>query len=69
MNIISMIIDRDCHVSWSNRRVIKHVISRLRNGYRTFATMQRAERRRFMQECIRIHHANQKEYRFVMGQH
>ena len=43
--IIRQIIDRDCHVSWSNRRVIRHVVSKLRDGQRTFRAMPREDRR------------------------
>lgn len=46
--IIRQIIDRDCHVSWSNRRVIRHVISKLRNGFETYQTMPRDDRRELL---------------------
>jgi len=66
MNIVSMIIDRDCHVSMSNRQVIKHVISRLKNGYQTFKAMPRKERRKLMRMCIQYHWENYNEYHIVM---
>ena len=53
MNVIRMIIDRDCHVSMSDRQVIKHVISRLKKGYTTFKAMPKRDRHRFMRELIK----------------
>jgi len=65
MNIIGMIIARDCHVSLSNRAVIKHVISRLKNGYNTFRTLSKEDRRYLMERCIEEHKENQKLYDLV----
>ena len=69
MNIIRMIIARDCHVGISNRQVIRHVISRLKNGYTTFSELSREDRRYLMEECIKEHKENQELYDFVMGSH
>ena len=65
--IISQIINRDCHVSLSNRAVIKHVISRLKRKYKTFASMNRRDRRAFMFACIEQHKENQDLYFYVTG--
>ena len=71
--IIVQIIDRDCHVRWSNRRVIRHVISRLKNKYATFAAMPRDDqppvmgRRTMMRQCIAVHRENRELYQDVMG--
>ena len=48
--IVRQIIDRDCHVSASNRAVMRHVISKLREGYRTFRQLPKAERRQLLQD-------------------
>ena len=66
MNIISMIVDRDCHVSTSHIQVIKHVITRLKNGYETYKAMSRKDRRIFMRACIKAHDDNIEEYRKIM---
>ncbi len=64
--IIRQIIDRDCHVAASNRAMVEHVISKLRNGYQTFISMPPADRRGFLRQCIDIHQANRAEYQDVM---
>ncbi len=64
--ILRQIIDRDCHVSASNRRVIRHVVSRLTNGYATFRAMAPEHRRSLMRDCIAVHAENQGLYRAVM---
>lgn len=66
MQIINQIIDRDCNVSLSNRRVIRRVIACLREGYKTFTEMPREDRRAFMRACIKRHTENRQEYNFVM---
>lgn len=65
--IVRQIIDRDCHVSMTNREVMRHVISRLRNGYRTFREMPRAERRELLQQCRHQHRENFRLYVQVMS--
>lgn len=67
MNIIRQIVARDCHVSMSNRQVIRHVISRLRGQERTFWAMSTNERKSFMQACINEHTENRQLYLDVMN--
>ncbi|NOY41042.1 MAG: hypothetical protein GXP26_04280 [Planctomycetes bacterium] len=64
--ITRQIIDRECHVGLSNRAVFKLVISRLVEGYKTYRSMPRESRRKFLQECIDIHRYNRAEYQAVM---
>ena len=64
--IVRQIIDRDCHVALSNREVIGHVISRLRNGWLTFRSMPRDERRSLMRQCVLCHRENRELYVSVM---
>ena len=64
--IVRQIIDRDCHVGCSNRHVIHHVISKLRDGWRTFRTMPHDDRRRLMRQCIQQHRENRELYVAVM---
>ena len=64
--IVKQIIDRDCHVGESYRTVIRHVVSKLRGGHKTFRGMPRADRRLLMQQCVRQHRANREVYVAVM---
>ena len=43
--VVRHIIDRDCHVGDSYPTVIRHVVSKLRDGWRTFREMSRPDRR------------------------
>ena len=63
---ITGIIDRDCHVGCSNRSVIRHVVSKMRSGSKTYRAMPRDERRLLMQQCIRQHRENRELYAAVM---
>jgi hypothetical protein len=65
--IIRQIIDRDCHVSMTSRQVVRHVISKLRDGYATFRELPRKDRRDFIEDCIKQHRANFELYRSVMN--
>jgi hypothetical protein len=64
--IVRQIIDRDCHVSLSSRQVIRHVISRLRQGFDTFRRLTRWERRWLLEDCVRQHRLNRELYEEVM---
>ena len=64
--IVRHIIDRDCHVAESHRSVIRYVVSKLRDGYATFQSLPKAERRRFLEDCVAVHSANRAEYEAVM---
>jgi hypothetical protein len=64
--IIRQVINRDCHVSESNKRVIQHVVSKLKHGLDTFRQMTPEDRRRFIQQCVIQHKGNLREYQQVM---
>lgn len=64
--IVAQIINRNCHVGWSNRSVIRHVISKLRHGQKTFRAMTKEERKLLMRQCIEQHRKNGALYREVM---
>lgn len=64
--IVRQIINRDCHVGWSNRMVIRHVVSKLRHGLKTFRAMPRAERKALMRQCVQQHRENWELYVAVM---
>ena len=64
--IVAQIIDRDCHVSMSNRAVIRHVVSRLKDGYHTFRQMSKPDRRALMRQCVWQHSQNWQLYVDVM---
>lgn len=64
-SLIGQIVGR-CHVSDSDRRVIRYVIGRLRDGYGTFRAMSKGQRRRLLRESIRAHRKNQVLYAVVM---
>lgn len=64
--IVRQIIDRDCHVACSNREVIRHAISKLRDGWTSFRSMPREDRRLLMRQCIQQHRENRELYVAVM---
>lgn len=65
--IVRQIIDRDCHVAESYLAVVRHVVAKLRDGYQTFRGLPKDERRRFIEQCLEVHHANRSEYEAVMS--
>jgi|GEM_PF-778497 len=65
--IVKQIINRDCHVGESNRTVVRYVISKLKNGYESFRKMPKADRRMLIEQCIKQHRGNFKEYVEVMS--
>lgn len=65
--IVRQIIDRDCHVSLSNRSVIRHVISRLRDGRATFRAITLGDRKNLMRQCIKVHRENREFYVDLMS--
>ena len=64
--IVRQIIDRDCHVGLSDRAVMRHVISKLRNGWQTFRQMPRADRKELLRQCRDHHRENRELYIAVM---
>lgn len=65
--IVKQIIDRDCHVWMSGREVVRHVISKLREGFRTFRALSRADRRQLVSDCLEHHRVNCQLYVDVMS--
>jgi hypothetical protein len=65
--IVKQIINRDCHVGESNQTVVRHVISKLKQGYEGFRQMPKADRRMLIAQCIKQHRGNFKEYVEVMS--
>jgi hypothetical protein len=63
--ILQQIVDR-CHVSASSDKVVSYAISRLKQGQKTFDSMSSVNQEKFMQDCKKIHRANQKMYLHVM---
>ena len=63
--MVRMIVNR-CHVGESNRRVIRYLISRLKDKYATFKALPKARRRALMTDAIRVHADNRALYRDVM---
>ena len=64
--IVRQIIDRDCHVGMSNRAVMRHVISRLKDGWKTFRQMPKEDRRELLRQCREAHRENRELYVAVM---
>ena len=62
--MIHQIVGR-CHVSLSNRAVIKYLVSRFKPG--AWRSLTRGERKKWMREAIRCHKANRRLYAAVMG--
>ncbi|MEQ1829924.1 MAG: hypothetical protein ABL921_28435, partial [Pirellula sp.] len=65
--IVKQIIDRDCHVSTPCRDVVRHVISKLKSGYETYRSMSQADRDLLIEQVVRHHLGNLKEYIEVMS--
>lgn len=65
--IIAQIIDSDCHVALTLKEVVRHVISKLKNGYETFRFLSEEEKLMFLTDCERQHQENFEEYRDVMS--
>lgn len=65
--IVRQIINRNFHVSESNRNVVRHVLSKLRNGYQTLRTKPDQDRQLLIEQCIDQHRSNLKEYVEVMS--
>jgi len=62
---IRQIVGR-AHVSWSNRRVIRSLISCLEHDYASWRKLERATRRSAMRDVIAEHRNNRALYDFVM---
>ena len=65
MNIIRHIVG-NLHVGMSYLAVVRYVISRLKNGYRTFKALPREDRRYLIETCIKEHKENRDLYNDVM---
>jgi hypothetical protein len=63
-SIIRQIVGR-CHVSDSNRTVIRYFVSRLRKEYSTLRDMPRSQRREQLRAVIEEHAANRKLFQKV----
>ena len=55
-----------CHVSATNREVIRHVISKLKHGYQTWRAIPKDRRKDMMRSIIKAHQDNRDLYRYVM---
>lgn len=64
--IVRQIIDRDCHVSMSDRDVVRHVIGKLKHGYETLHGLSPPEREEFLAGCLWTHEENRALYGDVM---
>jgi hypothetical protein len=62
--MIRQIVGR-CHVSQSNLAVIRYVISRLKHGYKTWLTLDKAARKDLLREIIEAHAENKRLYEFA----
>ena len=59
MNPLKWLVDRECHVSMTDKQVLKWLRQRLRESE---ITLTRSERRRVYQVALEAHHANQRLY-------
>lgn len=55
-----------CHVGDSNRKVLYYCVAGLREGLKGFLAMDKAARRRFMEQAIAAHKQNRELYDYVM---
>jgi hypothetical protein len=63
--ILAQIVDR-CHVSDSLDKVVGYAISRLKKGQKDFDTFPLSKQEKFINDCDKIHKANQKTFLHVM---
>ena len=63
--ILRQIVDR-CHVSISNRELIKYMISCLTHKRQTWLTLEREVRKEIMNQAIDQHELNKGVYQMVM---
>ena len=66
MNIISQIVDR-LDVRTGKLAVVRYVISRMKNGYKTFRALPKASKRDIIKRALGQHRDNQVLYSYVMG--
>ena len=55
-----------CHVTASNRQVIRHVISKLKDGYATWRSIPVDRRKEMMRAIIRAHQDNRELHAYIM---
>ncbi len=65
MPILSRIVG-NCHVGESYLSVIRTVISKMREGHKTFKSLGPKSRRTILREIIKTHKRNRQLYQFVM---
>lgn len=63
--MIRQIVGR-CHVGDSYLSVIRYVINRMAEGYRTFHAQPKAWRKELLREIVTVHRENRELYRAVM---
>jgi hypothetical protein len=61
------IVERDLHVSDTTRKAMRHVVSRLKHGMRTYRTQERVVRRALWQGARAGVEANRALYRIATG--
>ena len=66
MLITDMIVDR-CNVADRYPEVLRYVISRMREGKRSWRSLERNVRREYLKAIIGRHKINRELYRRVMG--
>lgn len=59
--MINQIVSK-CHVSNSNMQVIRYVIGRMKQGYKTYKTLDKRTRKQILKDCIMCHTQNKKLY-------
>lgn len=55
----------NCHVGMSDTAVIRHIISRLKEGYKTWKGLDKEQRKKFMRQAVYCHRENQGLYHYV----
>lgn len=56
-----------CHVSMTNREVIKFIISKIKGKYKGWRALPRDRRKYIMRAAIQYHRENFEVYAIVMG--
>lgn len=63
---IRQIIDR-CHVSQSNKSIIKYLVSRMKEKHKGWLKNPKDKRKLAMKQAIHVHNQNKDLYRKVMA--
>lgn len=65
-HVVHQIVDRDCHAMSTKLEVVRHVVSRMKGGRRTFLLLPRETRHEIVGAALERRQQNLELYLFVM---